>query len=301
MLGDQSNWTKISKLGEGGQGITYLVKNVRTDEVAVLKLLKKQGSQQARRRMYQEVSNLKVLASVSCKVPKVVESNVELFESDTELYFVMEHIEGQSLDKVISEKKRLGLDAAIQLTVELCEVLKAAAKELIFHRDLKPENIIIRSIDPPDAVIVDYGLSFRAEEDLQATRVGETLDNRFLSLPERRVVGGDRRDPRSDLTSLCGILHYCICGLPPVDLVDARGLLPHRRPEPNLADLYGADPRFSQSKRGQVLQSGVRSCNVASRTLETLLVARCCEYSPQTPPTMVGFFIPDSVRMWLYS
>jgi hypothetical protein len=91
---------------------------------------------------------------------------------------------------------------------------------------------------------VDYGLSCNEDASDEITRTSETLDNHFLSLPERRVRGGNKRDPRSDLAGVCGLLYYCIAGVPPVDLVDAQGRQPHRRPGYSVKEHIGSDPRL---------------------------------------------------------
>jgi serine/threonine protein kinase len=240
-------WVVEKELGKGGQGTTFLVKAGDGDRVGVIKILKHQESDEARRRMYREVTNLKVLANAGCKVPGVLDSNTDQFESkEVALYFVMEYISGDSLAHVVTRTKGLSLEQAADVVLDLCVTIDKAAKEQVLHRDLKPENVVVRSTDPVDCVIVDYGLSFNQEDLDQLTQTGETLDNKFLSLPERRVPGGDRRDPRSDLTGVCGLLYYCITAQPPVDLADANGRPPHRRQGRSVREKLVGDPRTSE-------------------------------------------------------
>jgi len=242
-----SKWTIKSDIGRGGQGTTYLVESVTDARLAVMKVLRNQKNPQARRRMFQEVSNLKVLESAGCKVPVVLDSNVQQFEAnDLPLYFVMQHVSGKNLAATVDEQKSLGLPQSISLIIDLTATMRKAAQEGVLHRDLKPENIIVRTIEPADAVIVDYGLSFNDEFDEGVTNPSETLDNKFLSLPERRVPGGNRRDPRSDVTGVCALLYYCITGSPPVDLVGPDGHPPHRRDGHSIRERLGADPIVSR-------------------------------------------------------
>ena len=71
-------WIEVKPLGGGGQGDTLLVRS-NSDETkeAVLKLLKprKEKDPKARRRMYQEVANLKILRSAGGKVPEVLDGS----------------------------------------------------------------------------------------------------------------------------------------------------------------------------------------------------------------------------------
>jgi serine/threonine-protein kinase len=239
-------WTIQKELGKGGQGTTYLVKGVKKNILGVLKILKNQKNDQARRRMHKEVTNLKILFNANCKVPKVLDGNTEDFElKTTKLFFVMEYIKGKNLLEFIESGSDLGLDKTGEIMFDLISSIEKAHKEGILHRDIKPENIIVRDIRKPEIIIVDYGLSFNAQDEDNLTKTNEMLDNRFLSLPERRVPGGDRRDQRSDITGLCGIFFFLIFKEFPVDLSDERGRLPHRRSGKELEDILEGDKRFS--------------------------------------------------------
>jgi hypothetical protein len=72
--------------------------------------------------------------------------------------------------------------------------------------------------------------------------VDEALDNKFLSLPERRGPGENKRDPRSDLTGVCGILFYCLTGCAPRNLRNSDGKAPHHWREYELSK-YVPEPR----------------------------------------------------------
>lgn len=231
----KDRWKRGQELSKGGQGTTYLVTSKQGElftESAVLKLLRNQKSPQARRRMFLEVANLRVLHSAGCSVPRVLDANTEKYEvSKIPLYFVMEYISGETLQNYVTKSSGLSIDESVQLILKMCDTLVIAQNEGILHRDIKPENIILKESNElvRVPVIVDYGLSFNTTDDQNITRGSETLDNLFLSLPERRVPGGDRRDPRSDLTGLCGILFFCLTTEAPVDLVGPDGNPPHRR------------------------------------------------------------------------
>jgi eukaryotic-like serine/threonine-protein kinase len=252
-------WELVKELSGGGQGTTLLVKSNDGGLVvqsAVIKVLKYQRDAEARRRMFREVGNLKSLHSAGCRVPRILDSNVESFElPEMNLYFVMEFVEGKTLSEFVRDRRGLPLGEAAEIANDLASTLQTAIAENIIHRDLKPENILVRS-HPSDSVrrhectIVDYGLSFNTKAvDEGLTRTTETIDNSFLSLPERRIPGGDRRDPRSDITGLCGILYFCLTGHPPVDLVGPDNRPPHRRAGHSVREKLGTLPQM------QVLES----------------------------------------------
>src|SRR5882724_1257292 len=142
-------WAEIKPLGGGGQGDTLLVKSIPDGaNPAVLKLLKPQKAQdqKARRRMYQEAANLKILHSAGGKVPGLLDGNTASFDAtDVPLYFVMEHIDGHTLADLVQKSSGLSVEASVGVALDLCSTLRVAIKEGIVHRDIKPENIIARS------------------------------------------------------------------------------------------------------------------------------------------------------------
>jgi serine/threonine protein kinase len=228
-------WIEINPLSGGGQGDTILVKSLSNEATrAVLKLLKPHKTQdtKSRGRMAQEVMNLKILRNAGGQVPQVLDGNTDKFEvQNIPLYFVMEFVEGDTLAKSVQDNGGLSVDKAVGVALSLCGTMRVAIKEGIVHRDIKPENIIVRSLDPPEAVMVDFGLSFNEEESLNLTSADESLDNKFISLPERRGPGENKRDFRSDLTGICTILFYCITKCSPRNLQDSQGRPPHRWPD----------------------------------------------------------------------
>jgi serine/threonine protein kinase len=230
----KEKWLEIEPLGGGGQGDTIIVKSVSNEiSRAVLKLLKPHKAQdaKARGRMAQEVTNLKVLRNAGGKVPQVLDGNTDRFEDlNVSLYFVMEFIDGKTLAKTVQESGGLSATTSIGIALDLCSTMQIAINGGIVHRDIKPENIIIRNLEPSDAVMVDFGLSFNEDEDLGYTSADESLDNKFLSLPERRGPGENKRDFRSDLTGICAILFYCLTKCSPRNLQDSQGRPPHRWP-----------------------------------------------------------------------
>lgn len=242
-------WIEIEPLGSGGQGDTVLVKAVLGEPAkAVLKVLRSHKAQdaKARGRMAQEVTNLRVLHNAGGKVPRVLDGNTEKFEDlKMPLYFVMEHIAGDTLANAIQQSSGLSAEASVGIALELCSTLRVAVKEGIVHRDIKPENIIVRAITPPDVVMVDFGLSFNEDEDHKYTSADESLDNKFLSLPERRGPDENKRDPRSDVTGVCAILFYCLTKCSPRNLRDSQGRPPHRWPNYQLSGRVQSAPQLA--------------------------------------------------------
>jgi serine/threonine protein kinase len=242
------NWVEVGRLGKGGQGLTYRVyRKGRSEEVGVLKKLKNNQDVEARRRMFQEVANLRVLASAEVKVPKVLAGgdNTDKYEdASIQLYFVMEYIPGKSLEQEIEARGHLSIEQSIALVVDLSSAMAQAHENKVLHRDLKPANIIVRSLDEANAVIIDLGLSFNKDQHQSVTTTSEAFSNEFFHLPENESRDPElRRDPRSDVAALVGVLYYCLTGHKPLQPRDPNGLGPHRRPGRTVRESHAADHR----------------------------------------------------------
>ncbi|HWA98334.1 MAG TPA: protein kinase, partial [Pirellulales bacterium] len=246
----EQRWTVEGSLGSGGQGDTRLVRSTADKSVrGVLKTLRTPRCPQSRGRMFREVAALRTVHTAGGRVPKVLGDNTAEYESlDVPLYFVSEYIEGPTLAKHVAAIGPLSIDRSIGITLAICETLRVGHGEAVLHRDIKPENIVLAASDEPGAgaVVLDYGLSFNQAIAAGLTETDATFRNRFLNLPENHVPGGNRRDPRSDLAAVCGILYFCLTGEVPGQLQDEKGRAPHRRQGFSIVEKHAGDERVSR-------------------------------------------------------
>ncbi len=228
----ESKWTRVGLLSDGGgQGRISLVGRLGADagrERFALKVLKDQRSKVRRLRMHREVAALQTLQHPG--IPKCLDSNAHCFaDPDVSLYIVTEYILGPTLEAHCADTP-ISPEVAISCTLRILDILSYCHENEVIHRDVKPENIIVRNNQPLDPVLLDFGLSFNAEEKTESvTWTGQELGNRFLHLPELQHPGSTQRDARSDLTQCCGVLFYLITGTIPRTLYDHEGRKPHRR------------------------------------------------------------------------
>jgi serine/threonine-protein kinase len=227
--------------------------------------------------MNREVAALQSLRALKAKVPDVLDHNTAASnEMDVELYLVMEYIAGPTLKEFVEQRGMLTIDRAAYFALSLCDTLKIAHSEGILHRDIKPDNIIVRDESANELYIVDYGLSFNAQDD-DLTQTVETFRNKFLDLPETNTPGGDRRDPRSDVTAVCAVFYFMLTGHHPGHLQDSAGKMPHLRPGFAVRNAIAGDARITQVELilsgglAPPLQSRFQSVDELSARLAALL------------------------------
>ena len=64
-------------------------------------------------------------------------------EADGFLFYVMPHIEGESLRERIDREKQLGVDDSVAITQKVANALDYAHGHGVVHRDIKPGNILL--------------------------------------------------------------------------------------------------------------------------------------------------------------
>jgi serine/threonine protein kinase len=131
-------------------------------------------------------------------------------DGDRLLYFVMEYIPGDNLEKLVLERGALSERVACNLIFQAANALKETAKCQLIHRDIKPSNIILT----PDgtAKLLDFGLS--RHYDSRLTTPGAWLGTIDYLAPEQ-AQDASSVDIRADIYSLGATLYWCLTGKTP--------------------------------------------------------------------------------------
>lgn len=87
---------------------------------------------------------------------------LESFEANNTVYYVMDFIEGGSLDEYISHKGCLSEEEAIAISYQILDALAYMHSKNMLHLDLKPSNIMMNKGKP---VLIDFGLSKQYDDD----------------------------------------------------------------------------------------------------------------------------------------
>jgi serine/threonine protein kinase len=138
--------------------------------------------------------------------------------ADGQLYFVMEYIDGQPLNRYC-EQCQPALCERLRLLLAVARAIYYAHQEGVIHRDLKPGNVLVTSDGTPK--INDFGLAKRL--DLPATQsgaAGQTRSGVILGSPNYLApeqAGGPPQavGPLADVYALGAVLYELLTGRPP--------------------------------------------------------------------------------------
>ena len=203
-----SRYRVLRELGAGGMAVVFLADDLRhrRRQVALKVLRPELAAQIGPERFLREIER-----AAGLNHPHIVPL-LDSGEAGGFLYYVMPHMEGESLREKLTREKQLSLDDALQIAREVADALGYAHHHDVVHRDIKPENILLQS---GHAVVADFGIA-RAitAEGGTLTATGMAQGTPAYMSPEHAAGSGDL-DGRSDLYSLGCVLYEMLAGQPP--------------------------------------------------------------------------------------
>ena len=195
-----------SELGRGGMGVVYKAFDTKLERAVAIKLLP-----EALARNTKAVKLLKQEANISLTLthPNIVRL-INFEETDSEVYLVMEYIEGESLADMLLEKKKLSADEALGISRQVLEALSYAHTKKVVHRDLKPANIIITP--QGEAKVLDFGIARLIKETMTKLTGTTATSGTLLYMAPEQLQGGMHQDGRVDIWAFGIVLYEMLTG-----------------------------------------------------------------------------------------
>ena len=220
----------LKVLGKGGFGITYLGLHTGLNKkVAIKEYFPKDSFRRQSDGTQVSYSNtgenrknierfLKEARTMAELKHKGVVSVSDVFEENATAYYVMDYIEGQSLE----DKGTLPEAAALKYIDQVAQALKYIQDKGILHLDIKPANIMIDQDD--NAVLIDFGISKHYDGGGEATSTTTIGYSARYSPIEQMTPGGLKQfTPSTDIYALGATIYKIISGTKPpasTDLAD---------------------------------------------------------------------------------
>lgn len=216
ILGDR--YEVQQQLGKHGGRQTLLVRDIQTQELAVVKLLSF-GSDfewEHLKLFEREAETLKALSHSA--IPGYLDY-FELNSPDRKGFaLVQTFVEGQSLEEHLKAGRTFSEAEVKQLAKALLEILiyLHGRQPPVIHRDIKPSNILLTNRSG-NSVGQVYLVDFGSVQTLTAREGGTiTVVGTYGYMPLEQF--GGRAVPASDLYSLGATLIYLVTGTHPADL-----------------------------------------------------------------------------------
>lgn len=206
------NHDVIHRLGEGGMGSVFLVRDRGSGAVRVAKVLhpRWRGDRRLAARFRREASILRDL-----RHPHLARLHEVRTYAD-EAVLLMEYVDGVPLDMLRRAEGRLAQGLVLLLGRQLAEALAHLHDHGVVHRDVAPDNVVVSWSDGPRAVLIDLGIAKSLATSDERSTATLTATGGFVGklrycAPEQLSPDAPA-DPRSDLYSLGIVLYECLSG-----------------------------------------------------------------------------------------
>ena len=234
----------LEKMGTGGMGVLYRVRDKRLDRIFALKEMRVTFPDESQKKKAEEwfQREAKILCNLRHPNVPIV---TDFFSENDRNYLVMDFIDGTSLDKaslpIQEDKVRAFLITAL-------DILKYLHNQDLIHRDIKTEHFM--EDKSGKYFLVDFGTARTLSPTERKTAIGTP----GYASPEHYEGFADRR---SDIYSLGAVMYHLTTGIdprtrPPFDFRPLSEIAPAITPK--LAELIGKMLAYKPEDRFQSVE-----------------------------------------------
>ena len=203
---ERPRYEPLQELGSGGLGTVELAQdNDIGRRVAVKRLLPEASQPDNVLRFAEEVRTVGMLEH-----PNIAPIHDVGIDDRGQYFFVMKHVEGETLERIIERLAAGDADAHTRFTFEartriflgVLQALAYAHARGVFHRDIKPANVMVGPLG--EVMLMDWGLSARSET---RDTPPESLSGTVAYMAPEQIRGAVHGDERTDIYS-ASVLFY---------------------------------------------------------------------------------------------
>ena len=205
----------VDVLGKGGMGVVYKATDPRIGRLVAIKMMTGGFAENPDllKRFYREAQSTGMLQH-----PNIV-IVYDLGDQEGNPYLVMEYLQGEPLDKIISSRRELSMVQKLDYVIQGLNGLNYAHQKGIVHRDIKPANLMV--LTDGSVKIVDFGIARIGDQSL--TRTGQVVGTITYMSPEQ--INAQVVDGRTDIFSTGVVLYELLTYTLPFDGKDTASTL----------------------------------------------------------------------------
>jgi serine/threonine protein kinase len=218
-------------LGRGAFGIVYLATDLTRNDAVVVKELAPTGvlrdeqgiirlpEATAHRLRQSFLEEARIVSRL--QVPGVLPMRLGFAENGT-AYFATDYLaHAQTLEKAIQVEGRFPVEDAVEILLQVLDILEAIHAKGILHRDIKPSNILL---SPNGMVtVIDFGAAREWQADASLTHT--VLFTPYYA-PLEQMAERARRGPATDLFALSATVYEMLAGRKPETATDRASGIP---------------------------------------------------------------------------
>lgn len=221
-------------LGQGGFGITYLgVQTGLNRSVAIKEFFMKDYCEREEttsevlfgfknnrdivdRFRIKFIKEAQIIAQMDS--PHIIRIH-DIFEENATAYYVMEYINGDSLETLIQKEGKLDKSTILVYIKQIAKALDYIHQKKILHLDIKPSNILLRH--KKEVVLIDFGISKRYDNaGTQTSTTPAGISKGYAPIEQYRHGGTNMFMPSTDIYSLGATMYKLATGETPPEASD---------------------------------------------------------------------------------
>ncbi len=236
LRGPDREYRIVKTLGQGGFGITYLAESTVSvgniaikgrfaikehfistlcsrDGVSQSVITLDQNNEAVANSLRAFVKEARRLHDLGISHPNIVKVN-EVFEANNTAYYVMQYLDGESLDAYVKRAGALSESEARELLLPLVHAVSQLHRNKVAHYDIKPQNIMLAKDENGELqpTLIDFGLAKHYDNQGHATSSIMAAGYTPGYAPIEQYIGISEYTPQSDVYALGATLYYTLTG-----------------------------------------------------------------------------------------